>query len=119
MDRKLLKSKIHRAVVTDSELEYEGSVTVDSALMEEANIAEYEHVHIWDVTNGARVETYAIRGRPGSGTVCINGAAAHHIKKGDRVIIATYSDYTEAEARSHSPRLVLVDEENRIKKVDG
>jgi len=115
MDRKLLKSKIHRATVTDANLEYEGSVTIDSSLMEEADIQEFEHVSIWDITNGARVETYAIRGKPGSGTICINGAAAHHVTKGDQVIIASYAYYSKEEARGHKPRLILVDGENHTK----
>lgn len=116
MFKKLLKSKIHRATVTDSNLDYEGSVTLDGALMEEAGIDEFEHVHIWDVTNGARVETYAIRGMPGSGTVCVNGAAAHHIKKGDIVILSAYGWYAPGEAKTHAPRIILVDDKNKVRR---
>lgn len=116
MDRKLLKSKIHRARVTEAELQYEGSITLDGSLMEGAGISEYEHVHIWDLTNGARIETYAICGEPGSGTVCINGAAAHHVKKGDEILIASYGYFSGDEARSFRPKIIFVDEMNRIKK---
>lgn len=115
MNRKLLKSKIHRAVVTDAELEYEGSITLDGTLMEAAGLAEYEHVHIWDLTNGARIETYAIHGKPGSGVVCINGAAAHHVKKNDVILIASYAYFTEDEAKGHRPKIVLLGSDNRIK----
>jgi aspartate 1-decarboxylase len=116
MNRKLLKSKIHRATVTDANLEYEGSVTLDGSLMEGANIKEYEHVCIWNLNSGARVETYAIVGKLNSGTVCINGAAAHHIKAGDKVIIASYGYYPEEEAKNHQPILLLVDDQNRPKR---
>lgn len=100
-------------MVTDGNLEYEGSVTIDASLMEMADIQEFEQVAIWDITNGARIETYAIRGMPNSGTICINGAAAHHVKKGDRVIIATYGEYSPEEARSHKPMVVLVNDVNK------
>ena len=113
MRRTLLKSKIHRARVTDANLEYEGSVTLDAALMEAAGILPYERVEIYDVTNGARLATYAMRGEPGSGIVCINGAAAHLVRPGDVVIIASYADYDESETRDHRPRVLLVDEHNR------
>ena len=113
MRRTLLKSKIHRARVTDADLEYEGSVTLDAALMEAAGILPYERVEIYDVTNGARLATYAMRGESGSGMVCINGAAAHLVRPGDLVIIASYAEYDDGEAREHRPRVVLVDEHNR------
>jgi len=115
--RVLLKSKVHRARVTDANLDYEGSITLDQELMEAADILPYEQVHVLDVTNGARLVTYAIPGRRGSGEVCINGAAAHLVKTGDIVIVLTYATMTEEEARHHHPRLVYVDEENRIVRV--
>lgn len=109
----MLKSKIHRARVTDANVNYEGSITLDSALMRSADILPWEKVHVWDVTNGARLETYAIPGKENSGVVCINGAAAHHVKVGDRVIIATYVDLEEEDCRNFEPKRILVDEKNR------
>lgn len=114
MRRTLLKSKIHRATVTDANLEYEGSVTIDRALMDAADIVEHEQVQIYDVTNGSRLTTYAIPGPAGSGVVCVNGAAAHLVKAGDLVILATYAEFDEAEVRRHRPRLVFVDADNAI-----
>ena len=114
MTRKLLKSKIHRATVTDANVAYEGSVTLDVALMEAADIAPWEQVSIWDVTNGERIETYAIPGKAGSGVVCINGAAALKVCKGDTVIIATFSDYAEDQVWEHQPKRVLVDAGNKF-----
>ena len=113
MNRFLMKSKIHRATVTDADLNYQGSVTVDGDLLEAANIVEHEQVQIYNVTNGTRITTYAILGERGSGQVCINGAAAHHVKPGDVVIIVTYGQYSETEATRHQPVVVLVDEQNR------
>ena len=113
MRRTLLKSKIHRATVTEAELHYEGSVTIDASLLEAADIVEHEKVDILDITNGARLTTYAICGEPGSGVICINGAAAHMVKPGDLVIIVTYAEYDEAERKTHVPRVVKVDEKNR------
>ena len=110
----LLKSKIHRARVTDADLHYEGSVTIDRGLMEAVGILDYEQVDVYDVTNGARLTTYAIPGARGSGTICINGAAAHLVKPGDLIIIAAYAQFDEHEAKTHQPRVVLVDEQNRI-----
>jgi aspartate 1-decarboxylase len=112
--RTLLKSKVHRARVTDANLDYEGSITLDPLLMEAADIIPYEQVHVLDVTNGARLVTYAIPGRRGSGEVCINGAAAHLVRPGDIVIVLTYATVTEEEARRHRPNLIYVDEANRI-----
>ena len=112
--RTLLKSKIHRARVTDARIDYEGSITIDPLLMEAADILPHEQVHVLDVTNGARLVTYAIPGRPGSGEVCINGAAAHLVRPGDLVIVLSYVTLPEEEARRHQPRLVYVDEANRI-----
>jgi aspartate 1-decarboxylase len=112
MYRKMLRSKIHRAIVTGADLHYEGSVTMDAQLMSLADILTHQEVEIWNVTNGERFRTYALPGRPGSGVVCINGAAAHKAKKGDLVIIATFGWMTEAEARAWTPRVVFVDERN-------
>lgn len=114
MKRTLLKSKIHRARVTASDLHYRGSVTIDLDLMEAADIVEYEQVDIYDIANGARLTTYAISGPRGSGTICINGAAAHLVKPGDLVIIASYALYSQKELRDHAPRICLVDSQNRM-----
>jgi aspartate 1-decarboxylase len=114
MRRTLFKSKIHRATVTHADLHYEGSVTIDAALMRAADILPNEHVHIWNITNGSRVETYALEGEAGSGVICVNGAAAHHHRPGDLVIVATFAEpETEAEARAWKSTVVLVDRENR------
>jgi aspartate 1-decarboxylase len=117
MRRVMFKSKIHRATVTEADLDYEGSVTIDASLMEAADIVAFERVDVWNVTRGTRLQTYAMVGPPDSGVVCINGAAAHLVKPGDLVIIATFADYEEAEARAHRPKVVLVDEKNRIKLI--
>ncbi len=114
MKRTLLKSKIHRATVTDANLLYQGSVTIDPILMEAADLLEFERVEIYNCTNGERFATYAIPGRPGSGEIVINGAAAHKAGTGDVVILATYADYEDADCRSHQPSLVFVDGKNRI-----
>jgi aspartate 1-decarboxylase len=119
MRRRVFKSKIHRATVTQADLDYEGSVTIDASLLEAADILPYEQVAVWNVTRGTRLETYAMRGEPGSGVVCINGAAAHLVGPGDLVIIATFADLDEAELRAHRPRVVLVDEKNRIRHADA
>lgn len=113
----MLRAKIHRATVTDANLEYEGSVTVDLDLLEASGILLYESVDIYDITNGARIRTYTIPGERGSGTVCINGAAAHLVKAGDRVILASYAQFTPEEAKAHRPRVVLLGEGNRIQRV--
>jgi aspartate 1-decarboxylase len=114
MDRKMLKSKIHRATVTGADLHYEGSITIDRELMEAADIIPYEAVCIWDVNNGSRFETYAIEGEPGSGVICINGAAARMVAPQDLVIIASFVSMSNAEALAHEPKLVFVDEKNRM-----
>jgi aspartate 1-decarboxylase len=119
MRRSLFKSKIHRATVTHADLDYEGSVTIDQDLMDAAGIWEYEAIHIWNVTRGTRLTTYAIKGARGSGVICINGAAAHLNKPGDKVILATFAEMDEAEARRHVPQVVLVDDENRIVSKDA
>jgi aspartate 1-decarboxylase len=114
MERTLLKSKIHRATVTDANLHYQGSVTIDPVLMEAADLVHYERVEIYNVTNGERFATYAIPGRPGAGEIVINGAAAHKARRGDVVILASYANYEDRLARRHRPSLVFVDGENRI-----
>lgn len=117
MQRNLLKSKIHRATVTASELHYEGSCAIDLDLLEAADIREFERVEIWNVSNGARLNTYAIVAERGSGTISLNGSAARHAQVGDLVIIATFADYTDEESRAHKPRLVFVDGANRQKEL--
>jgi len=112
--RTMLKSKIHRATVTGADVNYEGSVTLDPVLMNAADILPYEQVQILDINNGARLTTYAIEGDRDSGHVVVNGAAARLIHEGDTVIILTYRDLLEADAQSHKPTLVYVDESNRI-----
>jgi aspartate 1-decarboxylase len=119
MQRIMLKSKIHRATVTDANLDYEGSISVDEGLMESAGILPYEQVDIYNVTNGERFRTYTITGERGSGEICINGAAAHKAKRGDIIIIASYAVLDEEAARRHTPVLVYVDSENRGKEVVG
>jgi aspartate 1-decarboxylase len=111
----VFKSKIHRATVTHADLEYEGSITVDEELLEAAEILPYEAVHVWNVTRGSRLLTYALPGPRGSRVVSVNGAAAHLNQPGDRVIVATFADMTPEEARQHTPKVVLVDAENRIR----
>ena len=117
MTIQMLKGKIHRAVVVQEELNYVGSITVDPDLMEAAGIVEYEKVQIVDVENGSRFETYTIAGEPGSGMICLNGAAARMVQKGDHIILMAYCDMTSEEAKEHQPKVVFVDEKNRIRKV--
>ncbi|GAU09100.1 aspartate decarboxylase [Desulfoplanes formicivorans] len=109
----MLKSKIHRASVTDADLNYEGSITLDAELMTLADILPNERVDIWNVTTGTRLHTYAIAGRAGSGVVCINGAAAHLVSQGDIVIIASWQCMEHDQAKKHVPKVVFVDENNR------
>ena len=116
MMRMMLKSKIHRATVTQADLHYVGSVTLDAALMEAADLLEGEQVAVVDITNGARIETYVIPGERGSGIIGINGAAAHLVHEGDLVIIMSYAMLDEAEARALEPRIVHVDGQNRVVK---
>jgi aspartate 1-decarboxylase len=118
MRRSFFKSKIHRATVTHADLDYEGSVSIDEDLMEAANVWEYEAVHVWNITRGTRLQTYAIKGQRGSGVICINGAAAHLNRPGDLVILATFADLEESEARTFKPTVVLVDRQNRIVSKD-
>jgi aspartate 1-decarboxylase len=117
MMRIMMKSKIHRATVTQADLDYVGSVTLDAALMKAADLLEGEQVAIVDITNGARIETYVIPGEPGSGVIGINGAAAHLVHPGDLVIIMSYAVLEDAEARALEPRVVHVDDKNRIVKL--
>lgn len=112
----MLKSKIHRATVTEAELNYVGSVTVDSLLMKEAGILEYEKVQVVNINNGQRIETYTIAGEKGSGVICLNGAAARCASKGDKVIIMAYADMTEEEAMHFKPTVIFVDERNAVTK---
>jgi aspartate 1-decarboxylase len=114
MRRTMLKSKIHRARVTHSELEYEGSIAIDSRLLDAADLREYERVEIYNVTNGERFATYTIRAEAGSGVISINGAAAHKAAPGDVVIICSFADFEERELTSFTPCLVYVDAQNRI-----
>jgi aspartate 1-decarboxylase len=115
--RIMMKSKIHRATVTQADLDYVGSVTLDSALMEAADLLEGEQVAIVDITNGARIETYVIPGPAGSGVIGINGAAAHLVHPGDLVIIMSYAVMSDAEARALKPHVVHVDDQNRVVKI--
>jgi aspartate 1-decarboxylase len=108
-------SKIHRAVVTHADLDYEGSCTIDVDLMEAADILPNQELHIWNITRGTRLVTYALPGPSGSGVICINGAAAHHNQPGDLVILATFGEMDSEEARAFEPKIVMVDERNRIK----
>lgn len=117
MTIRMLKGKIHRAVVTQAELNYVGSITVDSRLLEAAGILEYEMVQIVDVENGSRFETYTIAGEADSGMICLNGAAARQVQIGDHVIIMAYADMTPEEAGEHKPHVVFTDEENKIARV--
>lgn len=117
MTIEMLKSKIHRAVVKQAELDYVGSITVDEELLNAAGILEYEKVQIVDVNNGNRFETYTICGEPGSGMICLNGAAARCVSTGDKIIIMAYGSFDETEAKTHKPSVVFVDEENKISRI--
>ena len=110
----LLKSKIHRATVTEANLDYVGSITIDENLMIAAKLHEFEHVQVLNITTGTRLETYVIKGAKGSGSICINGAAAHLVKKDDLVIIASYCNLNESELKNHIPSIVHVNEMNQI-----
>ncbi|MGH7884404.1 MAG: aspartate 1-decarboxylase [Thermodesulfobacteriota bacterium] len=117
MQRFLLKSKIHRATVTEADLDYEGSLTIDRNLMDAADLLPYEEVHIFNVTNGHRFSTYVIEGERGSNSICVNGAAAHLAREGDCLIIASFASYNEVEVSNHTPKLVYVDDFNNIKNI--
>ncbi len=116
MTRTMLKSKIHRATVTEANMEYEGSVTIDPDLLDAADMLPYERVDLWDCTNGNRLSTYVIEGERGTGEICVNGAAAHLIKPMDLVIIASWVDVPDEQARSFEAKRVFVDEGNRIRE---
>ncbi len=114
MRRRMMKSKIHRATVTDANLDYIGSITIDRDLMDRADLLEYEQVVVVDIDNGARLETYVIEGERGSGDICLNGAAAHLVHPGDKIIVISYGEYDELElAAGHEPTIVHVDTANR------
>ncbi len=117
MEISMLKSKIHRAVITQAELNYVGSITIDEALMEAAGLYEYERVHISNVNSGSRIETYVIAGERGSGVICLNGAAARSGQKGDRVIIMAYANMSPEEIKNHHPKVVFVGDDNEIIRV--
>jgi aspartate 1-decarboxylase len=116
MLRVMLKSKIHRATVTEANLAYEGSLTIDADLMRAADILPYEMVHIFNISNGERFQTYAIEGEAGSGVMCLNGAAARKGTPGDLIIIATFATYDDAVLDQHQPQIILVDARNRPKE---
>ena len=110
----VLRSKIHRATVTQADLDYIGSISIDEDLMEAAGIVEWEKIAVLDVTNGSRLETYAIKAPPESGEICINGAAAHLVEPGDLVILLTFQGIEEGQIENHEPRIVHVDEQNKV-----
>ncbi len=113
----MLKGKIHRATVTQAELDYVGSITIDTALMKAAGIYEYEKVQIVDVNNGERFETYTIAGEENSGVICLNGAAARCVQKGDKIIIMSYCNMSNEEVKNHKPTVVFVDDDNKISQI--
>lgn len=117
MEISVLKSKIHRVTVKQAELDYVGSITIDETLMEAAGILEYEKVQIVDINNGERFETYVISGEPGSGMICLNGAAARMVQTGDKIIIMCYASMTPEEFKENPPKVVFVDDENRISRI--
>lgn len=117
MNRTFLRSKIHRATVTHADVNYEGSITIDRDLIDAAELHPYEKVEIYNVTNGNRLATYVIEGPAGGGEIGINGAAAHLVRPGDKVIIACYGQFTPAELEQHTPKLVFVDDKNRIREL--
>jgi aspartate 1-decarboxylase len=119
MRRTMLKSKIHRATITGSDLHYVGSITIDQDLLDAADIREHEQVHVVDVHNGARFETYTISGERGSGEICINGAAARLVHNGDTIIVISYAEYSEEELDSYVPRVVHVNKDNEIVITDA
>lgn len=119
MTRDMLRAKIHRITVTDSNVDYDGSLTLDARLMEAAGMVPWERVEVYDVDNGNRFATYLIEGRPGSGTCCVNGAAARLVEPGHKVIVATYTALQEQDVVAHRPRIVLVDADNRARSAAG
>ncbi|MFR6221500.1 MAG: aspartate 1-decarboxylase [Anaerococcus sp.] len=119
MEIEMLKGKIHRATVTQAELDYVGSITVDEALLGAAGIREYQKVQVVNINNGNRIETYTIAGEKDSGVICLNGAAARHFSPNDLVIIMAYASYNEKDLEKYSPKVVFVDDENKIKKISS
>ncbi|MDU5988338.1 aspartate 1-decarboxylase [Anaerococcus vaginalis] len=119
MEIEMLKGKIHRATVTQAELDYVGSITVDEALLGAAGIREYQKVQVVNINNGNRIETYTIAGEKNSGVICLNGAAARHFSPNDLVIIMAYASYSEKDLEKYSPKVVFVDDENKIKKISS
>lgn len=119
MFRTMMKSKVHRATVTEANLEYVGSITIDTDLMAAADLLPNEKVHVVNNNNGARFETYVIEGAPGSGVICINGAAARLAAPGDKVIVISYASMTDAEAKNHIPTVVFVDERNQVAAIES
>ena len=117
MLREMLRAKVHRATVTETNVHYEGSLTLDASLMQAAGMLPYERIDVYNADSGARFSTYLIPGEAGSGVACVNGAAAHLARPGERVIIAAYAALTEAEIQSHRPTVVLVDAHNRVKEI--
>ena len=119
MKRRMFLGKIHRARITHADRDYEGSCTIDRELLDAAGMIEHEEVHVWNVTRGTRLVTYTLAGPPGSGVICINGAAAHGNEPGDVVILATFGEMTDEEARRWQPKVVFVDEQNRPRAVEA
>lgn len=119
MNIEMLEGKIHRATVTEANLDYVGSITVDISLLEESGIREYQKVQVVDVNNGNRIETYTIAGKKDSGVICLNGAAARLFSTGDKVIIMAYASYSEDELKDYKPKVVFVDDDNKITKVSN
>ncbi len=119
MQRTLLKSKLHRVCATHAELHYEGSCAIDEDLLDAANIREYEQIDVWNVNNGERFTTYALRAERGSGVISVNGSAARRAAPGDLLIIASFASYNEGEVAKHSPQLIYVDTQNRIVRIAG
>ncbi|MDU2649370.1 aspartate 1-decarboxylase [Anaerococcus vaginalis] len=119
MEIEMLEGKIHRATVTQAELDYVGSITVDEALLNAAGIREYQKVQVVNINNGNRIETYTIAGEKNSGVICLNGAAARHFSPNDLVIIMAYASYSEKDLENYSPKVVFVDDENKIKKISS
>ena len=119
MRRRMFLAKLHRVTVTQADLHYEGSVTIDADLLDASGILPHEEVHLWNVTRGTRLATYALEGLRGSGVICVNGAAAHLFDVGDLAIIATFADMEDTEARAHVPTVVFVDDQNRVTEVSA
>ncbi len=117
--RSMLKSKLHRVTVTHADVDYEGSLTLDAELLAAADILPFEEVHVWNVTRGTRLRTYALVAESGSGVACVNGAAAHLAQPGDLIIVATFTQMDEAAAHAHRPKVVLVGPDNRIRDADA